>query len=549
LAPVVERFAFHFCGGAPPEVAKLKTNSPRWHLDFLLRCARSARSFLVDVVQPILSDHGLGDCAALGFFVRGLVALAREKLSAYNDDGVFGTADDALICQIVDETLSFERALDEDFSYSTFSVSCPLARWPRSIDLLAHYALARWVQVDALAAEAKFLELRDAAAAWDDCPWSQCSRGDDLPQLRPTRFAASFVSMLHAVTERYRLLESQDHQRYFVDAIQKPLLAEFRATLHQKRLSLKGGFTQANWLTFCSVLESLQCLCAALQDLSGDLGFAEMQASAVSPFGDSEFNALAAEFSKAVGGQSVTSCTDSTDGIGPTAAIAAALESINQKQGARGVAANMWGHLGRDEREAQTMYQAMLLDASKNIEVKFEHFTRGYAPWLASAAGAEFPVDDASPHFRLAMGWVRGFLDTAQLSLGQTTYDALGRATARVLNTCAIALVGKVKKVSWEMGVQLHKDFTLMTSVLVDDGHFATPLGTHFSRLSEVSRLLALPNQQLWSLLESSEHLMRHSDGLDDQADTHVEAMLATHGIHETTPRDALELMQKRARV
>jgi hypothetical protein len=537
LAPVVERFAFHFCRGALAEEkasTPLQTTvKPKWHTDFLLRCARSARIFLVETIQPILAKSGLTDCAAFGFFLRGLVSLAREKLAAYFADEVYGMNDDAVICQVIDETLLFEQALHEEFSYFAFSASCPFAHWPRAIDLVAHYAFPRWVHIDAQAAEAKFLEISKAVNAWDICPWSQREGNAKarMPTLRPIRFAASFISMLHAITERFRLLTSRNQQRYIVDAIQKPLLVEFREALHRERLSLKGGFTQANCVTLCRILESLQCLCVALQDLSGDLVYTEMQSSDLSHYAEHELTSLEA---------------------GP--AVATAVETVSCKSTVHAAEAKMWGHLGPVERDTQTMYHSMLVDVSRNIEVKFEHFTRGYAPWLVgSTSTSDEAIDDVSPHFRFVVGWMRGFLGTALCSVGQTTYNSLGRAASRTLNACAIALVHKLDAVSHKMGAQLHTDFIFMMNALVNDSDFSSPIETYFSGLTEVSRLLSLSSKQLQSLLESSAQLLGHgscpNNRLDQQSHTHVEAMLATHGIHETPQHDAIRILWKRARV
>lgn len=554
LAPVVGRFAFHFCGGALAEekaaTPRQTIIKPKWHTDFLLRCARSARTFLVGTIQPILAKSGLSDCPAFGFFLRGLVSLAREKLSAYYADDVYGMDDDAVLCQIIDETLIFERGLDEEFSYLAFSASCPFAHWPRAVDLLAHYTFPRWVHIDALAAEAKFFEISNAVTAWDVCPWSQRDSGRKAsnPKLRPIRFAASFISMLHAITERFRLLKSRKQQRYIVDAIQKPLLVEFREALHRKRLSLKGGLTQANWVTFCRVLESLQCLCVALQDLSGDLVYTDMQRSDVNHTGEHKSGAL-----KASSFPGDVSAAGMNPDESPAVAVATAFEAVSRKSDLNSVEAKVWGHLGQVERDTQTMYQSMLVDVSRNIEVKFEHFTRGYTPWLVSStSSANEAIDDVSPHFRFVVGWIRGFLENAMCSVGRTTYDSLGRAASRTLSACATALVGKLDAVSQEMGAQLHRDFTFMTSALINDADFDSPIETYFNGLTEVSRLLLLSNKQLQSLLESSEQLLGHgsspSDHFDQHSFTHIEAMLATHGIHETPQRNAMEILRKRAR-
>lgn len=97
--------------------------------------------------------------------------------------------------------------------------------------------------------------------------------------LRPSTSAEALVAVLHAVTDRYRLLPDAGVQVQFVDHIQRPLLAEYLYNIDDfaSRCELLGDPSVGKaWPLFLSLVNTCHYLSTVLSDWGDDAFFLEL---------------------------------------------------------------------------------------------------------------------------------------------------------------------------------------------------------------------------------------------------------------------------------
>jgi hypothetical protein len=592
---------------------------------WLLRCAHSAHAFLggggsgrgggSTTLQHTLAKNGLGHCSALGFFLRGLVTLAREKLSRVDFSS---SLTDSQVSSIVDEAISFDRSLELHYRYSSLEDACPWTSFQCCSDVFTLKAKTfnRWLFVDAKAAEMKFGAIEAAPGAWD--PYYAWQKTDDLqggglkgssqggrnqssqnqsqskqPPLRPTQFAVAFSSLFSAISDRYRALHSQEHQLYFFEYLQQPLLAAFLEAVDNRRAVLHGGFTRWNWAACCSLLETLQTLKAVLQDTDSDFMFLEMKNAQMVDMVEKGQRAKRGETlsSSVVGMRSLSAFAFEGLQLSGLAArpplIGGATrgndgddadESGNDEGGSRRQSSPR--PLFSVEQEVLDLkLKEMISDSVVSVKRTFAFLTKGYARQLlllneqrqhvqsggggdsggggGGAGGLKTASGGAgrsttSAHFCAALGWVEGMLSIARRVTGQITFDEVGRAVCLALSEHLTELVGNEKLTSTrEAGALLHQDI-LSTSATLARAGFSSSFDVHamFSHVLEAATLLSLSDGQVETLLSvlpgSGGDDERGDNNNDRTADAHLEAMLAAFGVTRTGAAVASKFLKRR---
>ncbi|XP_037073553.1 RAD50-interacting protein 1-like [Pollicipes pollicipes] len=209
LRPLVRRFVFHFHGDK-------RTNNPakpEWYMGQVLQWITDHEQFLESSVEPTLAKV-LPSCRPRLEFCRGLVELAVDKLLRdlpelqYDDATLSHTIDEALLLQRQLALLGYGGAPEQPGPLVALCQPACLQRW---LGMERKYALERMDQL--LASE----------TAW-------AVQGD--PDAGVTEVADGMLTMLQAMTERYRQLPQPGQRLQFLD-LQLELLDDLRVRLLQ----------------------------------------------------------------------------------------------------------------------------------------------------------------------------------------------------------------------------------------------------------------------------------------------------------------------------
>ncbi|KAM9309371.1 RAD50-interacting protein 1 isoform 2-T2 [Pholidichthys leucotaenia] len=258
LLPLTRRFKYHFYGNR-------QTNSlskPEWYLTQVLMWMGNSLTFIEEKIQPIL-DRAEASVSAKVEFCRGLLTLVQDKVATDASKLLY---DDALFCHLVEEVLQFEKELRSNHKYPSVL--------PGLLHLFIEDALLqKWLTMEKKMAVEKMDAMLSSEEAWH----SQYKDISDMDELKSPDCAETFMTLLQAITERYRTLPCPSAQLKFL-GLQKELVDDFRIRLTQvkKEESCPLG------TRYCAILNAVNYISTILEDWGDNVFFLQLQQAAVS---------------------------------------------------------------------------------------------------------------------------------------------------------------------------------------------------------------------------------------------------------------------------
>ncbi|CAI5731866.1 unnamed protein product [Hyaloperonospora brassicae] len=289
LEPLLLRFRYHF------ERNESLTNQlakPEWYLSHMQEQIGVHTRFLAQVLTPELhryrTEIHCWDAQIL--MLRGLIRAASRKLA---HDLPTLLTHPPLLCHTLDEVLLFEYAIDEDIGYGSWA-STDRGAYPRCIDVFTSHngVLFAWTNVDVeyaqrvlslvFEAESSGSELElDACHGKQDSVWrleeevyrranGTVSEHEETMLVPPV--AHQFVALLDFLSQRFTLMEAEEHRCLYVMQVHLPLLHRFGQLCEARGCRLMSALTQkttdANtlyiWGELFVVVNALQCVKHAL---------------------------------------------------------------------------------------------------------------------------------------------------------------------------------------------------------------------------------------------------------------------------------------------
>ncbi|POM73615.1 Hypothetical protein PHPALM_9523 [Phytophthora palmivora] len=248
LDPLLLRFRYHF---ERPESATNRLAKPEWYLSHVQEQTNAHTRFLAHALTPELHRHReevhCWDAQIL--LLRGLVKVACRKLT---QDLPTLLAHSPLLCHTLDEVLLFEQTIDDDVGYGSWA-SADRRAYPRCIDV--------------------FTSNNDALFAWTSADVEYAHRSaPDHDQERIPPAALRFMALLDFLSQRFMLMETEEHRYLYVVQVHLPLLRRFGqlceargrqliSTLSKKIASSK---VQNTWEELFVVVNALQHVAHAL---------------------------------------------------------------------------------------------------------------------------------------------------------------------------------------------------------------------------------------------------------------------------------------------
>ncbi|KND02587.1 uncharacterized protein SPPG_03044 [Spizellomyces punctatus DAOM BR117] len=220
-APVLH-FKYHFEGSRPTN----RLDKPEWAFTRVLTSIRDHSAFLCGPVQELLEEYGFKSHDAKNLFIEGMVAAVTHKLRV---DAPKLLREPLLLSHTIKETLAFDNALREIHLYGDSGTG-----WKGCVSVFTEQPqwFQEWLSMELAAAKGRFQDAIDADEAWE---WAD-PNVSDLDEIKPTQSAETFISILEAVTDRYKLLPEFLHRLAFFNEIQLPLLEDY---LQEIRTAIK----------------------------------------------------------------------------------------------------------------------------------------------------------------------------------------------------------------------------------------------------------------------------------------------------------------------
>ncbi|XP_076818312.1 RAD50-interacting protein 1-like isoform X2 [Clavelina lepadiformis] len=260
LRPLKKRFRYHFSGSKQTNDIR----KPEWYLAQILNWIGHHSGFLEHTIQPILDKHEHGHIDALVIFTQGLLQLVVSKLANDMEEIIYY---DDVFSHVVDEVLMFDRELRSAYNIPdmVLKIYGPLIVFSQPT------CMKKWLTIERLFA----VERLDALLSSDDA-WKskfELSDIDDVDEMKTPECAESFVSMLLAITDRYKNLPSMQEQIQFLD-LQLLLLDDFRIRLTQVFRSFANNHCDD---TITSILNAAYYVTVVLQEWADNIFFLELK--------------------------------------------------------------------------------------------------------------------------------------------------------------------------------------------------------------------------------------------------------------------------------
>ncbi|CAI5701187.1 unnamed protein product [Peronospora effusa] len=243
LEPLLLRFCYHF------ERAESVTNrltKPEWYLSHVQEQTSAHTRFLAHALTPELHRHReeIHCFDAQILLLRGLVKAASRKIT---QDLPTLLTHPALLCHTLDEILLFEQTIDEDIGYGSWA-STDRRAYPRCIDVFtsnndvlfawtnadveyAHRMLSSILGVESLNDESEYgfpHEKKDSVWQLEVDVYGHVGRS--APEHNTERIAPvalQFVALLDFLSQRFALMETEEHRYLYVMQVHLPLLRRF----------------------------------------------------------------------------------------------------------------------------------------------------------------------------------------------------------------------------------------------------------------------------------------------------------------------------------
>jgi hypothetical protein len=313
LEPLLLRFRYHF------ERAESATNrlaKPEWYLSHVQEQTNAHTRFLAHALTPELHRHReevhCWDAQIL--LLRGLVKAACRKLTqdlptllsvgfwgertmlyGAHTHSLVAAALDAqhppLLCHTLDEVLLFEQAIDDDIGYGSWA-SADRQAYPRCVDVFtsSNDVLFAWTSADVEYAHRVLSSSLEAATSGDDFDagvsrekqeaiWQledaygrSGSPAEEHEQELIPPAAHRFVALLDFLSQRFTLMETEEHRYLYVMQVHLPLLGRFgqlcddrgRRVISALAKKTSAADIQSTWGKVFVVVNALQHVAGAL---------------------------------------------------------------------------------------------------------------------------------------------------------------------------------------------------------------------------------------------------------------------------------------------
>ncbi|CEG38409.1 ER to golgi transport protein/RAD50-interacting protein 1 [Plasmopara halstedii] len=271
--PLLLRFRYHFERHLS---ATNRLSKPEWYLSYVHDQVQAHTRFLAFTLTPALHRHRekLHCWDAKILMLRDLIKAASCKLTKELPTLV---AHPPLLCHTLDEVLLFEQQIDNDFGYGSWS-SADRHAYPRCIDVFtsSNNVLFAWTSVDVEYAHrvlASSLETESSTekkeVMWDleDSDRIEHSQQELIPAI-----ALQFVALIDFLSQRFLLMDSDEHRYLYVMQVHFPLLNRFRQLCDVRIRQLISGLTktrtiadvQSKWGELFVVVNALQYVAQTL---------------------------------------------------------------------------------------------------------------------------------------------------------------------------------------------------------------------------------------------------------------------------------------------
>uniref|UniRef100_A0A7E4VC17 RAD50-interacting protein 1 n=1 Tax=Panagrellus redivivus TaxID=6233 RepID=A0A7E4VC17_PANRE len=211
-----KRFNFHFYGDKPTnDPAK-----PEWFFAQLSTWIAANVDFIEGYLQPLISEVSPTSAEIDVFeeFVEALVDLGARKVRTLIADEAF-IADYRLLSHLIDETVMFEKELNETYMYPESSVHV-------ISELCREDVLEAWIRIERDTTDAGVDDILSNEAAFEP----RLGATLDLDDHAVPNFADAFVMLMQAMTERYHAIPDERIQIKFCQ-LQLHVVDEFRRRL------------------------------------------------------------------------------------------------------------------------------------------------------------------------------------------------------------------------------------------------------------------------------------------------------------------------------
>ncbi|EZA50309.1 RAD50-interacting protein [Ooceraea biroi] len=210
--PLRQRFIYHFTGSKLTN----RQDKPEWFFTQILTWIKDHVQWVQKNVQPVADSIDLGHLDTKAEFMRALVQLAVEKLHC---ELAVVQYDDTLFAHLVDEALGFERELRETLLYPQSE--------PTTVFVLTQAQIfLKWINMEKKYATEKMDAVLSSSTAWERVA------SPDLDDMKVTECADAFLTLLTAISDRYKHLPQPGHRLQFLE-LQLELIDDWRVRLLQ----------------------------------------------------------------------------------------------------------------------------------------------------------------------------------------------------------------------------------------------------------------------------------------------------------------------------
>ncbi|KAG2532185.1 hypothetical protein JM18_000515 [Phytophthora kernoviae] len=259
LEPLLLRFRYHF---ERLESATNRLAKPEWYLTYVQEQISQHTRFLATALTSELhrrrEEVHCWDAQIL--LLRGLVKAVCHKLE---QDLPTLLANPLLLCHTLDEILLFEQTIDDDVSYGSWA-STDRCVYPRCVDVFTsnNEVLFAWTSADVEYAHRVLTSSIDIKSAGNnefdlgvfrskqESIWQLEKRSYGQPEgsgqdLVP-QAALQFIALLDFLSQRFTLMETDEHRYLYVMQVHLPLLRRFGQLCDARGRQLLNSLTKKN---------------------------------------------------------------------------------------------------------------------------------------------------------------------------------------------------------------------------------------------------------------------------------------------------------------
>ncbi|TGZ85375.1 hypothetical protein EX30DRAFT_314397, partial [Ascodesmis nigricans] len=224
VRPLALRFRFHFEGRRQTN----RADKPEWFLSHITNLVTTYSRFMLDHIQPILSQSAnpnINQRDAINEFITALLPELRRKINSLLPE----ITDQAqLLSHFIHELIKFDATMREDFGYAPYSAEPDMTPWKGMTYevLVVENGFDGWLHVEKEFALARYESIITADDAWE-IDYDSVDPADS----KPTKSAMRLKDLLETITETYRPLISFSQRLRFLMDIQIAILDQYHDRL------------------------------------------------------------------------------------------------------------------------------------------------------------------------------------------------------------------------------------------------------------------------------------------------------------------------------